>query len=398
LIRTEKVDIRTAIVPVPIETQTQIVKDVEIRKPEPPADITSRIEINNLVAWERLHAEEQQVNLPKTDSIEPVQRQPILTSPNVTRTSTKNGPIEPQRLPRLIDIIDKIPDQLDTIPQSNPEAILKETEQDYPEARTVGDLETPALIEYFDIEDVDLESTELPLTTDDTHLETGIVDEYESNIDLLVADLEDGMQQVEAEYIGELLVDMFAVIAEAEGIVEAEGIDVQLSQTVPLETTENTSAIDEATEFQGFEKNFSLYLESLEPEQIEATRNIIEELSDVLKESQQLPEETPNEIVEIVEQKLEELCIQLFEGLGLKYDDDTIKRFLQRVTEQESFVNVDFEEVKELSIEDLNKKGTREYQPPDSTRTLLGTLAQYIKQKMQPKILLGRYALRASAV
>ena len=199
------------------------------------------------------------------------------------------------------------------------------------------------------------------------------------------------MQQLEAEYMGELLVAMFAGFTETESIEDVEDVDVHLSQAVPLEVAEEVLTISETATSQGFEKKFSLYLESLEPEQVEVTKNVIEELRDVLKESQQLPEETSGEERERTDQMLEELCIQLFESLGIEYDEEIIMQFIQSITAQESLSNANIESDK-LSIDELNYLGTREYKPFGSS-SLLGGLAQYIKQKMQSHLILGRYAL-----
>lgn len=289
---------------------------------------------------------------------------------------------------------DKAPDLLGVIPQIIPESGTTEDEPEHLDGSAIINLEARTQLEDFYTESVDFESLEEPLTADKTYLEDGMIIEDERGVDVLLADLEEGMQQVEAEYMGELLVAMFADITETENMEEVEhveGIDVQLLQIVPLEVTEIALTLAENARFQGIEKEFSLYLESLEPEKVEVTKNVIDELGAALKESQRLPEEATNEEKESIEQKLKKLCIQLFEGLGIEYDEETIKQFIQSITTQESFVNINFE-TEGLSIEALNNMGTREYKSLDGT-SLLGGLAQLIKQKMQSHLIIGRYAL-----
>jgi hypothetical protein len=87
--------------------------------------------------------------------------------------------------------------------------------------------------------------------------------------------------------------------------------------------------------------------------------------------------------------------MQLFEGLGIEYDEETIDQFIQNITAQESFVNLNIE-TDELSIENLNNMGTREFKALEGT-SLLGGLTRFIKQKMQPHLILGKYALQAVA-
>ena len=327
-----------------------------------------------MVTWERQHAEAPQVRLAQTELVEAVQARVVTERPNV---------------------VDRTPKPLDVIPQINPESISIEAEQEHVEDSASYSLESPTQLEDFDIEGLDFEPSEESLPIDDTY-ETSVMEEAEQGVETLLADLEVGMLQVEAEYMGKLLVGMFAGLTETEIIEDVEDVpDVLLTEAITLETEEDVSTIPEAPTSQGFEKEFSLYLESLEPNQAKATKDIIEDLSAAIKESQQLPEEAVIEEKEIIEQKIEELCIQLFESLGIEYDEETIKQFIQSIAIQELFIDVNIE-TNELSIEELNDLGTREYKPLDSA-SLLSGLVQFIKQKMQPQLILGRYALHHTA-
>ncbi|GAC1500114.1 MAG: hypothetical protein NVS1B10_03480 [Candidatus Saccharimonadales bacterium] len=142
---------------------------------------------------------------------------------------------------------------------------------------------------------------------------------------------------------------------------------------------------------EAFENQFSHYLESLEPVQVEDIKVVIEELRTALGEIQQLPVESTKAEIINAELVLEELCIQLFNGLGIDYDETTIMKFMQNVTEQDLFLkSVNRSEAQ--SVEELNSSGTHEYKPLART-SMLGGLAQFIKQKVQTHFVLGRYAL-----
>lgn len=312
----------------------------------------------------------------------------------IVKAKTVDEPGVGEQLVQLTDSADKTPAPTDVIPALTLEYVPAETEGGVLEGRVIDDSEAPYFLEDFNLDNIALEQPEEPLFADDTYLETSIVEEDTNSIDVLLADLEEGMQLVESEYMGELLVGMFVDFVEIDDIDEQEDmLDVQPLQTTVIKSPESGSDSLEATVPQG--EDFNIYLESLEPIQAESTKNVIEALSIAIRESQQLSEEITNEEKEITEQKLEELCIQLFDGLDIEYDEETVKQFMQSITAQESFVNLSIE-TDELSIEALNNMGTREYKTPDGT-SLLGGLTQFIKQKMQPHLILGKYALQAVA-
>ena len=324
-------------------------------------------------------------------------QQPAVSNPaEIVKASTVDelGVIE--QLIHLTYSADRTPAPTDVIPTLTLESAPTEIEGGMIESLIIDDSEILTEPEDSDLYEVALEQPEELLFIDDTNLETGIFEEDDSSIDVLLADLEESMELIEAEYMGELLVDMFVDFVKIDVVDEQErALDTQPLQATVIESLESASESPEATTLQGFEEHFSLYLDSLEPAQVEATKNVIEALSIVIKESQQLPEETTNEEKEIIEQKLEELCMQLFEGLGIEYDEETIDQFIQNITAQESFVNLNIE-TDELSIENLNNMGTREFKALEGT-SLLGGLTRFIKQKMQPHLILGKYALQAVA-
>ena len=195
---------------------------------------------------------------------------------------------------------------------------------------------------------------------------------------------------MEAEYMSELLAGMFKDFVEVDAIDEQEeALDIQLSKITAIETQEDGPDSPEPAMFQGHEEEFNLYLGSLEPTQAETAKDLVEALTTAIKDSRELPGSTGEE-KEIIEQGLEELCAQLFEYLGIEYDEEITKRFIQNITAPESVINID---TYELTAEDLNNMGTREYKPLGDA-SLLGGLTRFIKHKTQPLRVLGRYTLQ----
>jgi len=369
LLQAQRPEKERTVIPEPAETQARAVKNVEISKPEPRAERAVLEEINDLVAWEIQHAE------PRQDSLSQIELAKAVQAPVVTERP---------------DVVDRTADPLDIIAQINPESVSKKVEQEGVEGIVIDSPETPTQLEDFDIEGLDFEPLEESLSIDDTYLEPGIIEE---DVDTLLAELEEGLQRVEVEYMGALLVSRLTNFVETGQIEKQEDVeDVQTIQTMVPETETDIVNSSEATVIGDHEKGFSLHLESLEPTQVEFIKNVIEELSVALKESQDLTEETTSQEKESIDQKLEELCRQLFESLGIECDEEVIKQFIQGITARESLSNVKIESA-ELSVDKLNYLGTREYKPLGGA-SLLGSLTQFIKQKMQPHLILGRYALR----
>ena len=361
---------------------------------EPQAESVGRNEVNDLVVSERQYAEELRDNLGQNKRVETVQ-QPVVSKPaEIVKTNTVDEPGVIEQLIQLVDKTNTTPVPTGIRPTLTLESASTEIEQGVREGFVIDSADINSDLEDFGLGGIALEQPEELLLIDDTRIETGIFED-DSSIDVLLADLEEGMQQIEAEYMGELLVGMFVDFVKNDIIDEQEHALEQPLQATAIESTESTSDNSEVTTLQGFEEQFSLYLESLEPTQVEATKNVIEALSIAIRESQQLPEGTPSEEKDIIEQKLNELCIQLFESLGIEYDEETIKQFIQSITALELFVNFNIE-IEELSIEALNNMGTREYKALEGT-SLLGGLTQFIRQKMQPHLRLGKYALQAVA-
>jgi hypothetical protein len=187
---------------------------------------------------------------------------------------------------------------------------------------------------------------------------------------------------------------------DAAGIM-GEYADPQDVQPAPADIIEFQETPDESPEVSIplAVEEVVLYLESLEPARAEAAEELITAFSAAVKDSQRLPVEASTEQKEAVEEELEALCVQLFECLGIDYDDETIKLFIENMRASEPAVdreNVEMDAAA-LSTEVLNRKGTYEYKPLRGSLLLTG-LTRFIKEKTWPSLMMGRYALWACSI
>ena len=346
------------------EAQARTVDDVENNRTDSQTERANLGEINDLEAWKRQWPEGQPAGLAQAELIEAVQQALFETGrPDV------DGPLA----------------------HIEPESVLMRITPVRDEPTTISSLEALNQVEDFAVEGLDFEPAVEPLAMNDVYLKSSFEDDEEI-VGTLLADLEEDMRQVEVEYVGELLVSVLADLVETEqasGLEEEE--DDQAFQDGVTETEAGSVNNPEALVIVGFEEELSLYLQSLEPQKVAATQKVIEEMRLVLSESQQPLEENASEDKEITDHSLEELCVQLFEVLGLEYDAEITNQFIRMIFAQESLAAADTK-VSKLSIDELNRLGTLEYKPLGST-SLLGGLAQLITQKMRSRIILGRYVL-----
>ena len=220
------------------------------------------------------------------------------------------------------------------------------------------------------------QSTNLVTLADKIYSEAQAAEESETGVELLLAGLEEGMPGVEVVYIGELLAGTLVDYSETEAADAPEqNIDIPIQFGADLR--------------QRFEEEFNLYLETLEPAQVAAVQDIIEAITLVMNADKHPSDQIVSE-EQVVTRQLEELCIELYECLGLEYDQEIIKQFVASILVPETHT-VDTNP-EELTIEILNKRGTYEYKHHDNT-SLLSGLTKFIKQRAQPYLMLGRYTL-----
>ena len=356
------------------------------------ADSLGRDETNDLIAWERQYDSERQTRLAR---VETAQLQVLPEGPDVIKASTVDKPVVPGLTARPPEITGKIPVPAVEISPATFDPAPIETEQDRVEDTAVDDLESLYLAGDFGPDNTIFEQPEETLPSDDIYAEAGIFEENDTGVDILPADLEDleaGFRLVEAEYMSELLAGIFKDFVEVEVDVigeQEEALDIQPSKIAAIETQEDGPDSPESAMLQGHEEEFNLYLGSLEPTRAEATKDLVAALTAAIKDSRELPSGTSQE-KEIIGQELEEQCVRLFEYLGIEYDEEITRRFIQSITAPESVTNTD---TYELTAEDLNNMGTREYKPLGDV-SLLGGLTRFIRRKTQPRRMLGRYTVQ----
>ena len=374
--RTEKEDIQKIVALNSKKNPPKIAKTAVVHRTELQGRRINQIEMSNMVAREIQQAKARQTGLVDTELVTEV-RAPVVEEHSKSVKATEDNIQIPPKLYQPISMAEKTPNRSNAIPKISSLPIQIEGKRELIEASLVHD---PEVIDY--------EQFEESLPNDNSGHEINVDAGDVGDVNVLSTDLDEGDRQVGDGYTGDLPVDVFTAIPQAESV---EAVDVQFPQTTPLEAPENSPDISETATFQVIEKEFSHYLESLVPKQIEATKNVIEELKDILKERQQTLGETSSEEIETVDQRIEELCVLLFESLGIKCDEENIRQFMQSITTQESLLSIGIEP-NEFSPHKLNYLGTHEYKLLGNI-SWLGNLAQLIKQKMRPHIILGRYAL-----
>ena len=100
------------------------------------------------------------------------------------------------------------------------------------------------------------------------------------------------------------------------------------------------------------------------------------------------PQYTAEEVKEI-----EHMFVKLLDALNLDYNDDTVKGLMHTLFTPELIGEIVQDH--QLSIDQLNNLGTREYKPTSVT-SLFTSLMQMIKQKIEPYLMVGKYALSFS--
>jgi hypothetical protein len=106
------------------------------------------------------------------------------------------------------------------------------------------------------------------------------------------------------------------------------------------------------------------------------------------------PEEAESNEIAAKKVELEQLCVQLFECLGITYSEETVKQFVRSITKPEKTMTLNEEKVPNA---DWLHMGTHEYKFSDVASLLLG-LMQLLKQKARPYVRLGKFALQLQDV
>jgi hypothetical protein len=331
-------------------------------------------ELDALVAWQAQQTEPG--NESDKDNHVEVARTPMIEQLAVAGASV--GPERPRRFSDPVEKVFVLADE--AIPS---ETIAGELEPGPVPILKADDLEIPAAIEAYQARDYEYYELEVEAETHEA---------VEDDLSLLVAEPSEDIP-APVEYTEHLEIVTPTEYGEA-GILEEYDEPwhpgpVMIAAKEPSESHDNTP---ETSTIRALE-SVVLRLEALEPAQVEAVSDIITTLSISVQESQQMLAEASDEEKEAIERDLTVACAQLFECLGIDYDDEIIKQFMEAIgtfePSADSGTDPDM-----LSVEALNRMGTYEYKPVRGS-SLLSGLARFVKERMQPSLMMGRFALQA---
>ena len=242
----------------------------------------------------------------------------------------------------------------------------------------------------FPLEDLSLDLPsfgELQLQDDSSEAEA-VFDE-DTELDLLLPDLNELMPQEETEYIGELLVGLIANLAETSQVNEQLDLESE-SPTDVVDLEPDSAHSREKILLDTFEEELGPYLIAIGPEDTEVIKSSVIELGAIIKNGHISIENMLGFEKGEVEQRVEALCVRLFEALGLNYNASIIEQFMVNIILANRDAN--FIESDVLSIDRINSLGTHEHKLPINL-PLITSLAKLIKQQMNSHLILGRYAI-----
>lgn len=242
----------------------------------------------------------------------------------------------------------------------------------------------------FQLEDLSLDLPsfgELQLQDDSSEAEA-VFDE-DTELNLLLPDLNELMPQDETEYIGELLVGLIANLAETSQVNEQSDLESE-SPTDVVDLEPDSAHSREKILLDTFEEELGPYLIAIGPEDTQVIKSSVIELGAIIKNGHISIENMLGFEKGEVEQRVEALCVQLFEALGLNYNASIIEQFIVNIILANQDAN--FIESDVLSIDRINSLGTHEHKLPINL-PLITSLAKLIKQQMNSHLILGRYAI-----
>jgi|GEM_PF-6051739 len=179
--------------------------------------------------------------------------------------------------------------------------------------------------------------------------------EIVTSADLEAADLEGWFESFEIETPDELLSNSFEETVDVAATDPEAAFSAELMEALQAALLEPASAEDEPTNPQT--TFFASYLETLEPAQAEEVQGILEVLGNDIK-FLNLDLEFDDAEREAVVAEMYRLTERLLSVLGIVYDEETIKRFIENVSSAEVAESPSLEQ---LSVDYLNGKGTQEY-------------------------------------
>lgn len=134
-------------------------------------------------------------------------------------------------------------------------------------------------------------------------------------------------------------------------------------------------------------------IQLLEPYAAEIAQTILNEIAVAVHTRQERPTVDQTEVI-IQAEEIEQLFVQLFESIGLNYSEELVKNIVQFMFVPER--PGDSATKNPLQVVQPKDLGTREYKSAKAM-SMLTDWGRSISQKIQPHILLGRYAVQVSA-
>lgn len=134
------------------------------------------------------------------------------------------------------------------------------------------------------------------------------------------------------------------------------------------------------------EKVIAVHFEKLEPEARENALMILEDITRVIREVIEAPNDLEPDKLAVTEQKLTVLCSELFEHMGLELDEETIKWLAQNLIKDTPQI-----EQKPPSSDILTEEGTHEQLQADFH--ILSRITMLIKSSLSSLQSLGRLAV-----
>ena len=242
----------------------------------------------------------------------------------------------------------------------------------------------------FQLEDLSLDLPSFgELQLQDDSSEAAAVFDEDTELNLLLPDLNELMPQDETEYIGELLVGLIANLAETSQVNEQSDLESE-SPTDVVDLEPDSAHSREKILLDTFEEELGPYLIAIGPEDTQVIKSSVIELGAIIKNGHISIENMLGFEKGEVEQRVEALCVQLFEALGLNYNASIIEQFIVNIILANQDAN--FIESDVLSIDRINSLGTHEHKLPINL-PLITSLAKLIKQQMNSHLILGRYAI-----
>ena len=213
-----------------------------------------------------------------------------------------------------------------------------------------------------------------------------------------VAEVENAPEELDlsAEDYPVLTVDT-EISLETELPMDTVGLDFEPDVTVGFRKPAViemavVSEVEKPTNPRELQVELSAYIESLEPDKAQPAETALKSLIEVLRidaeDTGYEPQYTAEEVKEI-----EHIFVKLLDALNLDYNDDTVKGLMHTLFTPELIGEIVQDH--QLSIDQLNNLGTREYKPTSVT-SLFTSLMQMIKQKIEPYLMVGKYALSFS--